>query len=166
MAVDNDQMKAAADAAAKPPAPIEEPVEAPALSPHIPHAELRYGRAQVEVRGYELAIAALETEARGAQQKADSDITRIESDAAAEIAEIEGTRNRRVARIKEDLVAEQSSINKRLDDLREARDMMQAVIDLHAKRHPKPETDNAETDAERDPPPADGEDQGVAASDA
>lgn len=150
---DNDVKAAAEEAAAKPaqpPAPIEEPVEVPTLSEHVPHAELRYGRAQVEVRGYELAIAGLEMELRGAEQKASGDITRIESDAASEIAEIEGSRNRRVARIKEDFVADTSNINRRLEDLKEARDMLQAMVDVHALRHPKTEdsTDDKRSDAD------------------
>jgi hypothetical protein len=157
--VSNDDMQDAAAAAVKsdeppaqPPAPVEEPVQVPTLSEHVPHAELRYGRAQVEVRGYELAIAGLEMELRGAETKANGDITRIESDAASEIAEIEGSRNRRVARIKEDFIADTTNIKRRLEDLKEARDMLQAMVDVHAIRHPKPEeTPDAETDPQSDP---------------
>jgi hypothetical protein len=153
--VSNEAVKAAAEEASKAmtkPEPVEEPVEVPSLSEHVPHAELRYGRAQIEVRGYELAIAALEMELRGAEQKASGDIAKIDADAIEEASEIDARAKRRIARIKEDFIADQSNIMRRLEDLRETRDMMQAMIDVHAQRHPKPEERaNAETDTQPDP---------------
>lgn len=137
---------------AAPPAPIEEPVQAPVLSPHIAHAQAHYGKAQVEARGYELGIAVLEAELRGITEKADADITRIEVEVEEEVAEISERARRRVARIREDLVTEAASLNRRLSDLRETHAMLTAQIGAYRQLHPETqETTNAQSGPKSDP---------------
>jgi hypothetical protein len=119
---------------------------------HIFHSSVRQRRNVIEIEGYDLGIIAMENELAGAEQEMKAKILAIELDAAAEIADIDINAKRKVARLREDFVASQSSINRRIEDFKETRDMLQASVDLHARRHPKTqETTNAQTEPEHDP---------------
>jgi hypothetical protein len=135
---DQDMEEAAALAAATP--ATTEPPKPPQVLEHVSNSLAQFKRAEIEAGGYSLVIAVLETELRGAEQKVNDEIVRIETEAAD-----------RIARLRENFVVDQTRLNARLDDLRESREMLEAQMQAYRSRHPPQEETRAETNTKSDP---------------